>query len=447
MEQSIIFASQLGSYPESARELGVLTQDYLSWQQDGIKRQLNLSDVVGTSLVNYGEDHQPCLLVSAYPQQKTAVRVKQQHRALQEYYFTCGDLSERLDSAHATRSQWQQAINNTLVGQEINADFKQRQLQVVINPTSGQKQGVKIFEQVRLLFDRSNLQYNVTETSSAKDTRNFVLNLNLQETDGLVIVGGDGTIHDAIAGLMSRPDAETAIKLPLGIIPGGTANGLCKSILESAKESYDPLNAAFIIAKGRQQGFDLATVTQNGKKSYSFLSLAWGLISDVDIESEKLKFLGALRFNVYALMLLSLLRTYRGKFTYLPHPEFNQPQKQLNSDPSGWQVMEDDFIFVWAMNTPWAAYDMNVTPHASLNDGAIDVLVMRRGTSRWELLQALLKCGKGQHLDLPHMEYYKVRAFKLEPLTAKGLLVVDGELVEYSAIAMEVMPSLACVNC
>jgi sphingosine kinase len=247
--------------------------------------------------------------------------------------------------------------------------------------------------------------------------------------------------------LMSRLDAETSIQLPLGIIPGGTANGLCKSILESAGESYEPLNAALIIAKGRQQGFDLATITQNGKKSLSFLSLAWGLISDVDIESEKLKFLGALRFDAYALMLLSLLRTYKGRFTYLPHPNFNQPQKQSNIDSSGWQEMEDDFIFLWAMNTPWAAYDKNVTPHASLNDGAIDVLVMRRGTSRWELLQALLKCGKGQHLNLPHMEYYKVKAFKLEPLTSKGLLVVDGELVQYSAIAMEIMPNLACVNC
>jgi sphingosine kinase len=439
MEQKIIFASQLASFPESARESGILTKEYLSWQQDGIQRQLNLNDVVGTSLVDYGKDHQPCLLVSAYPQQKTSKATNKQHRVLQEYYFTCRDLVER--------SQWQRAIDNTLVGQGINADLKQRQLQVVINPDSGQKHGVKIFEQVRSLFDRSNLQYTVTETKDTKDTINFVGNLNLSATDGLVIVGGDGTIHDVIAGLMGRPDAATAMKLPLGIIPGGTGNGLCKSILESAKEGYDPINAAFIIAKGRQQGFDLATVTQNGQKSYSFLSLAWGLISDVDIESEKLKFLGALRFDVYALMLLSLLRTYRGKFTYLPHPDFNQPQKQSNKDPSDWQVMEDDFIFLWAMNTPWAAYDMNVTPHARLNDGAIDVLVMRRGTSRWELLQALLKCGKGQHLDLPHMEYYKVKAFKLEPLTNKGLLVVDGELVEYSAIAMEVMPSLACVNC
>lgn len=438
MENYVIFQSKLAGYPETATEPGILTKDYLFWQHQGIKRQLCLDDVVGTALVNHGDDRQPCLLVSAYPKQTFGLIAKKERRVLREYYFTCADL--------ATRSQWQQAINNTLVGQAIDADIKCRKLQVVINPNSGQKLASKVFEQVRPLLDCSNLTYTVTQTCSAADTKNFVGNLNLSALDGLVIVGGDGTIHDAIAGLMSRGDRETAIKLPLGIIPGGTGNGLCKSILESAKENYDPLNAAFMIAKGKQQSFDLASVTQNGQEYYSFLSLAWGLISDVDIESEKLKFLGALRFDVYAVMLLSLLRTYKGRFSYLPHPDFEHTQKQENLSPTGWQVMEDNFIFLWAMNTPWAAHDMNVTPYASINDGAIDVLVMRQGTSRWELLQALLRCGKGQHLSLPHMEYYKVSAFKLEPLTDQGILVVDGEPVDYTPIEMKVMPNLAVVN-
>ena len=435
MENCIIFECKLASYAETATELAVLTQDYLFWQHQGIKQQLCLDDVVGTSLVNYGEDNLPCLLVSAYPKQQVGLMGKKQRRVLREYYFTCADLPER--------SQWQRAIDHTLAGKEIDANIKRRHLLVVINPNSGNGKGVKIFEQVRPLFDRANLTYTVKETSSAADTKNLALYLDLSTTDGLVIVGGDGTIHDVIAGLMSRPDRDMAIKLPLGIIPGGTGNGLCKSILESAIENFTPLNAAFIIAKGRQQSFDLATITQSGRKYYSFLSLAWGLISDVDIESEKIKFLGALRFDVYSLLLMSLLRTYKGRFSYLPHPNCQHFQEHQTD----WQVIEDEFIFLWAMNTPWAAHDMNVTPYANLNDGAIDVLIMRQGTSRLELLQALIRCGKGQHLDLPHMEYYKVRAFKLDPLTEEGILVVDGEQVDYSAMEMRVLPNLACVNC
>ncbi|MEM7594114.1 MAG: diacylglycerol kinase family protein [Cyanobacteria bacterium P01_A01_bin.83] len=439
MPSPIIFSHKLAIYPAIAEEMGILTPDSLTWQHQGIKKQLNLNDVIGTALINQENYPFPCLLLYAYPKVQVGLAVKKYRRVFKQYCFTCGDVSER--------SQWQRAINNTLAGKPVDAVVKPRRLQIIINPVSGKQQASQIFEKVRPLFDYSNLEYSVTKTHSATETKNLVYNLNLSELDGLVIVGGDGTIHNAIAGLMGRPDRDTAIKLPLGIIPGGTGNGFCKTLLAQSHETYEPLNAAFLIVKGKQQSFDLAQVKQNNQEYHSFLSLSWGLISDVDIESEKLKFLGALRFDLYALMLMSWLRTYRGRFSFIPHPDFELTKKPRISQQGQWFVIEDDFIFLWGMNTSWAAHDMNVTPHAQLNDGAMDVLIMRRGTSRLELLKALWRCGKGQHLSLPHMEYYKVQAFKLEPLTEKGYLVVDGEPVDYSPIEMRVIPDLAAVNC
>ena len=435
----IVFEHQLAVYGTETKELAVLTKEALFWQENGIRQQLMLNDVVG-SLIDE-EDKNFSLVVHAYPHQISLQGKKR--RVLQEYRFTCLDRQSQL--------QWHRAIANTLQGKSIDAEVKPRHLQIIVNPVSGKGQASRIFNRVRPIFDRSNLTYTVNQTNSAADTKNLVKQLDLTKVDGLVIVGGDGTIHDAIAGLMSRRDSSRAIELPLGIIPGGTGNGLSKTLLEISGESYDPLNAAFLIAKGKQQSFDIAAIEQNGTKYYSFLSLAWGLISDVDIESEKLKFLGALRFDLYALILISLLRTYKGRFSFIPHPDFKRdrdPQPKHRYNRRGeWQVIEDEFIFVWAMNTPWAAHDMNVTPYAQLNDGAMDVLIMRKGTPRWEILQALLRCGKGEHLDLPHMEYYKVRAFRLEPLTDKGILVVDGEPVDYSPIDLKVISNLARVNC
>ena len=434
MENQIVFKHKLAVCGEEA-EIGILTKDALFWQHNGVQQQLMLDDVVGASLIER-ENNYSGLLVHAYPR-RVGLR-SQKQRVLREYRFTPNQ---------EVRSHWHRAINNTLQGKPVDAVVKPRHLQIIINPVSGRGQASHIFEQVRPIFDQSNLEYTVARTFSAADTEDLVRKLDLTMTDGLVIVGGDGTIHDAIAGLMTRPDWKTAIKIPLGIIPGGTGNGLSKTLLELSGESYDPLNAAFLIAKGKQQTFDLAAIKQNGAKYYSFLSLAWGLVSDVDIESEKFKFLGALRFDLYALILVSLCRTYKGRFSFIPHPDSRLPNHGTSFKDGKWQVIEDEFIFVWAMNTAWAAYDMNVTPYAQLNDGAMDVLIMRKGTPRLEILQALLRCGKGEHLDLPHMEYYKVRAFRLEPLTAKGILVVDGEPVDYSPIEMKMIRNLACVNC
>jgi len=432
MKNSVSFQYPLAIFPEKPETLGTLTDKVLAWQEKDRDRHLSLEDVVGVSEVEQQESKFPCLLIHAYPLEVAKTNnLKQQTRRLKEYCFTCPSLE--------VRSQWIKTINNSLAE-------KLRHLQIIINPVSGKKQASEIFERVRPLLDKSYLTYSIRETFSSADIQDFVRKLNLAEIDGLVIVGGDGTVSHAIAGLMSRPDWETAIKLPLGIIPGGTGNGLSKSLLQLAKETYAPLNAAFLIAKGRQQNLDLIEVIQNNKRYYSFLSLAWGLISDVDIESEKLKFLGSLRFDLYALFLICFLRTYQGKFSFIPHSNCNNLERQGILKQGAWHVIEDDFVFLWAMNTPWAAHDMNVTPYAQLNDGAIDVLVMRQGTSRLEVLKALLSCGKGQHLDLPHMEYYKVSSFRLEPLTKKGLLVVDGELVEYSPIEMQVVHNLARVN-
>ena len=431
MKSTVLFEHPLGVFPQKPEKLARLENDILFWFEGAEQKQLSLEDIVGVSLIDSRESQFPCLLVHAYP--KIATRnFSKGIRVLKEYCFTCPDLK--------TRSLWEREINHALAP-------KLRHLEVIINPVSGKKQGLEIFTQVRSLLDRSYLTYSVREASGSADVKNFVGNLDLSKVDSLVIVGGDGTVHDAIAALMNRPDWEKASELPLGIIPAGTGNGLAKSLLELRQEAYDPLNAAFLIAKGKQQKLDLIKVKQNNKQYYSFLSLAWGLISDVDIKSEKLKFLGSLRFDVYALFSICFLSTYKGKFSFLPHPNCKNLKREGIVKQDEWHVIEDDFIFLWAMNTPWAAHDMNVTPYAALDDGAIDILIMRRGTSRLEIIKALLLCGKGKHLDLPHLEYYKVSSFKLEPQTKEGLLVVDGEKVDYSAIEMEIISNSARVYC
>lgn len=54
---------------------------------------------------------------------------------------------------------------------------------------------------------------------------------------------------------------------------------------------------------------------------YSFLSIGWGLISDIDIESERFRAIGGQRFTVWSVARLLDLRTYKGKIWYLPAGE------------------------------------------------------------------------------------------------------------------------------
>lgn len=49
---------------------------------------------------------------------------------------------------------------------------------------------------------------------------------------------------------------------------------------------------------------------------FSFLSIGWGFLSDIDIESERLRALGGQRFAVWALARLVGLRRYKGVVSY-----------------------------------------------------------------------------------------------------------------------------------
>ena len=62
----------------------------------------------------------------------------------------------------------------------------------------------------------------------------------------------------------------------------------------------DPaLHASFVIVKHENLPMDIVAVdTCTGRRIYSFLSVGWALVADVDIESEKYRYMGGARFTV-----------------------------------------------------------------------------------------------------------------------------------------------------
>ena len=108
--------------------------------------------------------------------------------------------------------------------------------------------------------------------------------------------------------------ASTAI----GFIPGGSANGLVKAVLDFAGEEYSIENAAFVSAKGRTTRMDLTEIEAEYEKHkiYSFLSTFWGVIADCDINSEVLRWMGSARFTVWGVYRVLCPVNYLGSIMY-----------------------------------------------------------------------------------------------------------------------------------
>ena len=61
------------------------------------------------------------------------------------------------------------------------------------------------------------------------------------------------------------------------------------------------LHSTFVLIKHRVIPMDLILVQTPSQKFYSFLSVTWGIVADIDFESEKYRNLGEARFTIGAI--------------------------------------------------------------------------------------------------------------------------------------------------
>ncbi|XP_036994695.2 sphingosine kinase 2 [Artibeus jamaicensis] len=458
-------------------------------------------------------------------------------------------------------------------------------LLLLVNPFGGRGQAWQWCKNhVLPMISEAGLSFNLIQTERQNHARELVQGLSLREWDGIVTVSGDGLLYEVLNGLLDRPDWEEAVKTPLGILPCGSGNALAGAVnhhggFEQALGVDLLLHCCLLLCRGGCCPLDLLSVTlASGSRCFSFLSVAWGFVSDVDILSERFRALGSARFTLSTVLSLATLHTYRGRLSYLPatvepasptpthglprakseltlapvpaplvahsplhrsvsdlplplpQPALTSPDSpeplpglalngggpELASDwagagdaplspdpllpsppgspksallsptnkgalettapsgllpptpdsdqvaaptggppddllpplgaplPPGWVTLEDDFVLVLAILPSHLGADLVAAPHARFDDGLVHLFWVRGGISRAALLRIFLAMEQGSHFSLgcPQMGYTPARAFRLEPLTRRGLLTVDGERVEYGPLQAQVHPRL-----
>ncbi|XP_024128266.1 sphingosine kinase 1 [Oryzias melastigma] len=399
---------------------------------------------------------------------------------------------------------------------------------ILVNPHSGRGQALQLFTgHIQGMLTEASVPYTLVITEHQNHARELVKKADLSQWDALVIMSGDGLFYEVINGLMEREDWQEAIQTPLGILPGGSGNALAASVhhYSQSPPAWNEellLSCGFMLCKGLVCSLDLVSIhLASRQRLFSFLSLAWGFVADVDIESEKYRHVGAIRFLMGTLVRLASLRVYQGRLAYLPpkdapkkakastkvncsntpqqgslcsslscslvpntSPKQSQKCSNLNSNtitnssnqavtknrpemqsdagtdalvdsllpgldqpiPEGWTVVkEQDFVLVLAVYQSHLAEDLWAAPSAMGNDGLIHLIYVTAGISRPALLRLFLAMEKGTHLECgcPHLVYQKVRALRLEPISAQGMITVDGEMVEYGPIQAQIQPGLA----
>lgn len=283
---------------------------------------------------------------------------------------------------------------------------------LLVNPYGGNRRGRAILEQVEPVFADSKVELDIRETRYAGHARVMANELDFHGYDGLCAIGGDGTMHELVNGMLNR-DSED--RLPLGLVTGGTGNSFMRDL-----DCLDPVKAAQRIVHNRCRKVDIARVDADGETIYGFNIVGWGLPTDISLLAEKLRWFGGQRYNVASVV------------------EVLKNTPRLATIHIDGETLSGDYGFILGCNTIHTGNAMRMAPRARIDDGLIDLLVVRKA-GRLKLLSLFAKLFKGDHLSDPAVNYYQAREFSIIP-QVNHMLNIDGEIIGNTPIRVTMLP-------
>lgn len=269
-----------------------------------------------------------------------------------------------------------------------------------------------ILERVLPIFKEAGAEVEIKETRYAGHARNMANALDFKGYDGFCVVGGDGTMHEVVNGMLSRKDGK---KIPIGLITAGTGNSFMRDI-----DCLDPLEAARRIVSGKKRKIDIARVDAAGEIIYGFNIVGWGLPTEINIMAEKLRWFRGQRYNIASI--IEVLRNTR----------------RVAKIKIDGQTIAGDYGFILGCNTIHAGNAMKMAPLAQIDDGLIDLLIVRKA-GRLKLLSLFSKIFKGDHIGDPVVQYHQAKEFSIIPLE-DHILNIDGEIVGNTPIHVKMLP-------
>jgi lipid kinase YegS len=240
------------------------------------------------------------------------------------------------------------------------------------------------------------------------DARRFVSEAG--EVDLVVAAGGDGTLNEVLHGLMDLSEAARPI---LGIVPLGTANDFATG----CGIPRDLAKALALCIRGEAVPIDVGKA--NDHWFINAASSGFGAQITATTSPELKHLLGPAAYTVMGAILAINLHHYQGRLS-LPDREIT------GSGP----------VAIVA-NGRQTGGGIQVAPHARIDDGLLDVLVVRQ-ISPTALLAAAREL---QQLppDGEYISYWQTPWLEMHPEEAIPVNL-DGEPLRFSAVRYEAVP-------
>lgn len=278
-------------------------------------------------------------------------------------------------------------------------------------------------------------ELRLLETTRRGEATALACEAGVQGCDVVVAIGGDGTVHEVVNGLMSL---TAELRPALAILPAGSGNDVAYA-LDVAK---DLQRSAEMIERGATRLIDVGVATANGPGN-----VPWEIRSCYCINNVGLLLEGAINRASHQLTWPRGWGLYlRAMVQTLMRP---LPTAELRLTLDG-QRMERTAMLLSVGNGPRSGGAFRLMPDATLDDGQFDY-VLAPPVGRWTLLRNVRRVLGGRRVDGNWLERGRFQRMELRsnvPLVAH----VDGEPWlapedEVCDVTIEVLPRVLRVVC
>ncbi len=237
--------------------------------------------------------------------------------------------------------------------------------------------------------------------------------------DAFVVVGGDGMVN-----LGANLVAGT--KVPLGIVPSGTGNDMARSLglpFDNTEAAVDALGEAL---QHPPRIIDAARIAyaddETGKPAERWFACALSAGFDATV-NERANLMrhpkGPSRYIIALAIELAKLKPYHYTLT------LDGVEQQVDAN------------MVSIGNGVSLGGGMKITPDAELDDGLLDVMIVRP-LSRFNFVRIFPRVFKGEHVSHPNVSILRAKNVRI---VGEGVVVYgDGERVGRAPVDVQLVP-------
>lgn len=238
----------------------------------------------------------------------------------------------------------------------------------------------------------------------------------------IVAVGGDGTLHEVIQGLFENGELVNSEVL-LGTIPSGTGTDFARTL-----KIPNDVDSAILKLKGAKiQKIDIGLVKFKdhfgaAAERYFFNMADVGLGGDVAERANNTPRV----FGGFATYLFSSLISFA---SYKPK------RVKIRADS---KVISESVTSVFVANGRYFGCGMHIVPHAEIDDGLLDVVVVSE-LSKWDVFKFAPALYSGRLIQMAGVKYFQAKSVSIDT-SEKILINLDGEQPGFAPVRFDIMP-------